>query len=290
MATRKKVADEATQKVPLYIEKQLLSVEMLPTEALVVDHNYQREEDVYRVNKMVKEWEWQACGHLAVSLRKGPKNSYYAVIDGQQRLSAIRQMNFSEAPCRIYIDLNKTQEAELYEKLNNSKKPSYNDLFKSRLARKEEQAVAINSAAESVGYHLDFARKRAGGDNSGTSHFYIQTMIEMDKMYTNGGIQHIIEVLRFIKSVYAGEALRQQAMVISGISTFIKRYPNVNRTELADKMRREGQIKLTQNALAWQALQGNVSGGGSRMIAFSEAMLLLYNRNRQEANRIKSRA
>lgn len=287
MATKVKGVAASTQHVPQYIEKQLLAVEMVDVGQLTVDHNYQREEDAYRINKMVREWDWQACGHLAVSLRKGRKNSYYAVIDGQQRLSAIRQMGYDEAPCRIYVDLSPVQEAELYEKLNDNKKPTYNDLFKSRIARKESNATDINVAVESVGYHLDFDRKRAGSGHSAASHFFIQTMSEMDKMYNAGGIQHIIDVLKFVKSVFPGEPLGHQAMILSGVSLFIRRYPEANRTELMNKIRSEGQTKLVQNGLGWKAVQGIVGNNGT---AFCEAMLISYNRNRQENNRIKSRA
>lgn len=274
------------QSVPDYIEKQLLAVEMIAVEDLTVDHTYQREEDPSRVSKMIREWDWNACGHLAVSLRKGRKNSYYAVIDGQQRLSAIRTMGYNEAPCRVYVELTPIMEAELYEKLNNNKKPTYNDLFKSRLMRGDDKARAINTSVESVGYHLDPERKRAGGDTSGSGHFYIQTMQELERMYDYGGVIHIMDVLKFLKACFAGEHLGKQQMILGGISTFLRNYPEANRQEMINKIRREGQLKLVQQALAWQSLQGT-TGGPSR--AFSEAMLLLYNRNRQDQHRIKSK-
>lgn len=277
------------QKVPLYIEKQLLAVEMIPVEQLSVDHTYQRVEEPERINKMIREWRWDACGHLAVSLRKGRKDSYYVVIDGQQRLAAIRAQNYSEAPCRIYIDLSQTQEAELYEKLNDNKKPTFNDLFKSRLARKEEVASAINTAVESVGYHLDFDRKRSGGVSGrtiSTSHFYIQTMVELERMYNTAGVVHIMDTLKLYKSCFAGEGVGKQAMVLGGMSLFLRNYTEFNRNELIEKMRRVGVVKLIQNAGAWQSIQGRNGGFGK---AFCEAMLLTYNYNRQESNRIKSK-
>lgn len=120
---------QTPQEMPEFIEKQLLAVEMIPVSELTVDHTYQHPEDPTRINKMVKNWDWNGCGHLAVSLHQGAgknkgKTSYYAVIDGQQRLAAIRMLGYTEAPCRIYIDLTKEQEAQLYELLNSGKQPT----------------------------------------------------------------------------------------------------------------------------------------------------------------------
>lgn len=290
-------------KIPDEIEKQLLAVEMLPVSALVVDHTYQRPEDTSRVQQMVKTWNWLACGHLAVSLRTvtvqlhgGRTTSYYAVIDGQQRLAAIKALGYSEAPCRIYLDLTPEQEAELFELLNKNKKPGYNDIFKARLARNEQVASAINAAVESIGYHLDPERKHAGGrrgmsvdaESLQRDHYYIQTMQEMERMHRAGGTTHIMDVLRFVKACWGGEHLDKQAQVFSGVSRFITLYPEHNRSELIVKVKKEGLFKILQAA----GIIGSLTSGGtaSRANAFAEALLNLYNRGRREVNKIKSKA
>jgi hypothetical protein len=287
MATKTRVAD--APEIPEEIEKQLLSIELLPTSSLIVDDRYQRQVDKSRVTKMTQNWNWLACGSLVVSLRNGKDGkSEYAVLDGQQRLEAIKLLGFKEAPCRIYIDLNQEQEAELFELLNKAVKPGFNDLFKSRLSRKEPVANAIQNAVVNVGYHLDPERKHHGKEAK-NAHFYIQTMAELERIYKLGGVTLIMDTLKFYKDVWAPEYIGQEQMFLAGTATFLKTYPSAKMGELKEKLRKEGINKLVQRTLQWAAVHGSQTGSNTRGKALCEAMLIVYNGNRQEANRIKSK-
>lgn len=281
--------EEEQAIIPDEIEKQLLSVEMLPVDSLIIDPTYQRDFDASRVTKIATEWNWLGCGTLAVSLRQNGSKNEYAVIDGQQRLGAIRLKGFKEAPCRVYIDLTQTQEAELYELLNKNKKLGFNDIFKSRLMRGEEVAHGIEIAVTTVGYRLDPERRHTG-EGAKDSHFYIQTMAELERIYKEYGISHLMDTLKFIKAVWAPEHLSQQQMVLAGVATFLKNYPKANMKELQEKLKKAGMVKCIQTALQFQAVHGKGMGSNTRGRAFCEGMLVIYNTNRQEANRIKSKA
>lgn len=275
------VTQVAGPVIPKEIEKQLLSVEMLKTVDLIIDNKFQREKDSLRVNKMSKEWNWNACGTLAVSLRKQGRKSVYSVIDGQQRLGAITLLGYTEAPCHIYIDLTEIQEAELFELLNHGKQPTFNDLFKSRLLRREEISNNIRLAVEGVGYKLDPERKHRNWR-------YIQTMTELERIFKLGKSMLIMDTLRFLEKTFP-EDLGYQQMILAGIAQFLMKYGNVvNMNQMSEKMVRIGQLKMTQNAFQYLSARGR-SGSGNRALAYSEAMLLLYNNGRQEANRIPSK-
>lgn len=280
---------EEQGEISYEIEKQLLSVEMLLVDSLILDHTYQRDFDSARVTKIANDWNWLGCGTLAVSLRKNGNQNEYAVIDGQQRLGAIRLQGFKEAPCRIYVDLTQQQEAELYELLNRNKKPGFNDLFKSRLMRGEEIAHGIEIACRTVGYYLD-PERRHNGPASKDTHFYIQTMSELERIYKEGGILHLMDTLKFIKTTWAPEYLENQQMILAGVATFLKRYPKTSLPEMRGKLIKLGLNKSIQMALQWLAVHGRQGGGNNRGIAFAEGMLIAYNTNRQENNRIKSKA
>lgn len=289
MVTKKKVTEEVLE-IPSEIEKQLLSIDMLPVDELFIDRAYQRDLDSSRTINMANNWNWLACGSLVVSLRNGEDGkNRYAVIDGQQRLHAIKHLKFNEAPCRIYLDLTQIQEAELYELLNKNKKPTYNDLFKSRLLRGEQMAKSINMAAEQVNYHLDFER-RHHSEHSKDAHFYIQTMAELERIYKIGGVTLIMDTLRMYRDLWAPDYVNNQQMVLAGIATFLKDYPSVKKIELVQKIRREGQMKMLQKALQYQAVHGKQGGSNTRGRAYAEAMLIVYNTNRQESNRVRSKA
>lgn len=290
LKVKKPVLEEQGPEIPEEIQQQLLSVEMLPVDSLIVDTTYQRDFDAAQVAKMANEWNWLGCRTLAVSLRNNGNKNEYAVIDGQQRLGAIKLKGFKEAPCNIYIDLTQEQEALLYELLNKNKKLGFNDIFKSRLMRGEEVANGIDIACRSVGYHLDPERKHSGEEAKDT-HFYIQTMAELERIYKDGGITHLMDTLKFIKSVWAPEYLGKQQMVLAGVATFLKQYPKANHKELRGKLQKTGMVKTIQTAIQFQAVHGKgIVGGNSRGKAFCEAMLIIYNHGRQEANRIKSKA
>lgn len=277
----------ASLDIPPDIERQLLAVEMVSVDQLIVDHKFQRSLDQARVNKMAREWNWLACGHLAISLRSGVmrhglarRHNVYSVLDGQQRLGSIKILGFKEAPCRIYIDLTETQEAELFELLNKAKQPTFNDLFKSRISRNEDEAGAINAAVVSVGWILDPERKHKGSR-------YIQTMQEMERMFKLGKSALIMDTLRFINDVWSGETLGHQAMILGGVSRFLHFYGNeVELKQMKDKMRRIGQTKMVQQAFQYAAARGGISSKGLTM---QEAMLMLYNQNRQDDNRVRSK-
>lgn len=291
MVVTKRVTGEVTLvEIPQEIEKQLLSVEMLPVEQLIIDHTYQRPMDESRVRQMSANWNWLGCGTLAVSLRTDTngKNTY-SVIDGQQRLAAIKEQGFKEAPCRIYVDLTQTQEAELFELLNKNKKPGFNDLFKSRLMRGEQVAHAIELACKQVGYSLD-VDKRHHGPQAKDTHYWIQTMPELERIYKRGGVMLIIDTLKLIRDLYAPDFIEQQQMALAGCSLFVQRYlSKCKRSELISKVKKEGQFKICQKAFQWLAVHGNSGSTGGRATAYSEVLLTIYNQNRQETNRIKSR-
>lgn len=285
-ASIRKITDAENPVIPEFIEQQLLSVEMLPIESLIVDRKFQREEDTQRQRKMAAEWEWLACGNICVNLRTDENgNNVYSVIDGQQRLGAIRLQGYKEAPCRVYVELNEQQEAMLFELLNKSKKPGYNDLFKSRLSRGEPVAKAINMAVEQVNYHLDPERKHSSASHK-DSHFYIGTMKELENIYQQGGVLAIMDTLKLVKEIFAPEYLGQQAMIISGTAEFIRNYPEFIRSDLINKMKKKGQLKLIQTAFQWAAVHG---GKAQSSKTFCEAMVVTYNEGKQTANRLHSK-
>lgn len=289
IAVNQEEAVSLVGQIPDEIERQLLSTETIPVSQLIVDHRYQRYVIESSVRKMAQEWNWLGAGLLTVSLRPSADGNEYAVIDGQQRLAAIKLLGYTEAPCRIYVDLTPTQEAELFEILNQNKKVNFNSTFKSRLSRGEEKARMINMAVEQVNYHLDPDRTH-GGVKAKNTHYYIQSMPELERIYDTGGVNLIMNSLKFINTTWAPEYLGNQQQVLAGVATFLQNYPKTNLKDLTDRLKKQGMSRTLQNATQWTAVHGQGGGGtNKRGRAFSEAMLACYNQNRQEANRIRSK-
>jgi len=115
---------------------------------LEVDHRYQRDVKPTRLKQLADALDLDAIGEITVSERK---DASLVIIDGQHRVAALKERGLSDWPCscRVYCGLTLRQEALLFRKLNNTKKPSIWDEFKAGLVAKEPEAVRINAIARS---------------------------------------------------------------------------------------------------------------------------------------------
>ena len=122
---------------------------------------YQRPVKMAHVNKLIKQWNWLYFTPIIVSLR----NDVYYVIDGQNRISALRKMSNGknvDVPCFIYTGLTYEQEAEMYYMLD--KTTGHLKLANSIRALLESginpQVTDINQRIERAGFTwaLDIAK------------------------------------------------------------------------------------------------------------------------------------
>lgn len=69
-------------------------------EDLRVDHTYQRDGNTAKAKKIAKQWDWVACGAIAVSMRDSDK---FYVIDGQHRvLASLEIEEITTLPCIVF--------------------------------------------------------------------------------------------------------------------------------------------------------------------------------------------
>jgi hypothetical protein len=136
------------------------SVEMIDLSLVNVDRTYQRAEKPY-VHKIAKEgvFDQNAVGYPVVNRR--PDKSLF-VIDGQQRIKALKLRKVTHWPCRVTDLATVEQEAELFGRLNGSEKTSsqvsQRDKFKALLAAKNAHALACVEAVKAGGMLLVWAR------------------------------------------------------------------------------------------------------------------------------------
>ncbi len=265
--------------VPADYEANYFGIEWLDTDALIVDHKYQRPEQVALIRTISSNWDWRAVRTLAVSLRVGDDgNNYYAVIDGQQRLSGARELNIEKLPCQIYIDLTEPQEAELFLKLNNSKKVTSNDLFRASLAKGDEQSKLIAMAVRNTGWELDLSN----GSRANKQNFAARTINSsptLVKIYRSGGIMHLTSVLNICHGWY-GQHMAASSDIMGGLSGFLLKYQgSVDLSRLTEKLGQEspgsilgkaGQIIAAENTLG--------QGASTRSKSVERVILSLYNK------------
>lgn len=112
------------KKNPIHHEMvgQPLSVEMLPLDALLVDHSYQRKEvSESNTADLARRFSIQTAGALYVGLRVDGK---FYVVDGQQRLIAMRKRgDIKKALCHVFLSRGPAHEAEEFRRTNTNRRP-----------------------------------------------------------------------------------------------------------------------------------------------------------------------
>lgn len=124
----------------------------LPVSELFVDNSYQRHPQD-KINRIAAAWDDRKCGFLRVSYRQDVGK--FAVIDGQNRMLAAKQLGKVSLPCQIYTDLTVAQEAELFatQSVNCTLVSSY-DKFRAELVAGNPSAVALNQICDSFGIRI----------------------------------------------------------------------------------------------------------------------------------------
>lgn len=124
----------------------------IPANKITVDPAVQRQLDERRVARIAAEWDDLAVGVLTVSQRK---DGTIAVLDGQTRLAAFRQVcgesTTQVLSCQVYTGLVQQEEASMFLKHNNRKAILPRDRFRLALTAKEEWAVRITEIADKFG-------------------------------------------------------------------------------------------------------------------------------------------
>lgn len=94
-------------------------LDYIPVAQIYTDHNYQRELDERRVQKLVKGFAWTKFGAISL-IENGPEK--FAVVDGQHRLEAARRLGFDSVPSSITNAGQFKTEAEIFLALNRDRK------------------------------------------------------------------------------------------------------------------------------------------------------------------------
>lgn len=133
------------QDLPNYREDLLIS-------QLTVDDQYQRPLTANMVKQIVGSYNPRQFGVVIVNLRE---DGTCAVLDGQHRLAAAKQMGWTEIPCLVHEGLSLQEEAELFVRLNQDRRqPNAWDKFNARLTAEDPVALDIRDICAEVNYGI----------------------------------------------------------------------------------------------------------------------------------------
>lgn len=258
-------------ETPVEFSEHYFGIEWLNTEDLIVDEKYQRPPQHSLIKSITENWDWRAVRTLAVSLRPNGERNIYAVIDGQQRLTAARESNIEKLPCQVYIDLTEAQEAELFLKLNNSKKPSANDMFRAKLVEGDQEAKLIRMACLNTGWEIDLLKEMRHGNEFATTTINSATILTT--IYRTGGILHLQKVLN-LAAGWKGQHLAGSAAILNGFSQFLLKHREVDMARFTEKLSQETPSSVLGKAN--QIIAAERSLGSSIKISTAKSLIKVF--------------
>ena len=137
-------------------------LDWLPINKLIIDETYQRnatsKRSLINIKKIKKNFQWSRFSPLTVASLKTTKGDMYAVIDGQHRLLACKDLgDISEVPCWIIPATSIKQQADDFIEINKNRVAINNfSIYKAKLAAGDENCLKINNFLQKHDIHIPF--------------------------------------------------------------------------------------------------------------------------------------
>jgi hypothetical protein len=146
--------------------------EVLPIKQLFVDETYQRPLTSF-VKRIKEHFDPALVGTLVTSERSKTK---FAVVDGQTRMTAMREVGLERAPCLIYTGLTEADEADLFSRLQTERRGMVAaNRFRAQVIAKDPFAVALNNIVQEEGFTV--------GTDTQSNNFCINAIGALETVY-----------------------------------------------------------------------------------------------------------
>lgn len=201
MATREKRADQHGV------------IEWVRLGNMAVPPHAQRELKPAKVDSILADFDLDVFGVITVSERRG----IFYVIDGQHRVEAIKRWNGDgwqdlRVECRVYRGLTEAEEANKFDRLNDSMPVSTFDKFRIRVNAGRDVEVGIKKLVEKEG--LKISKDAIPGA--------IGAVGTLRKVYIRAGEKALGKSLRIVRDAFGDAGF--EAAVIDGIGHMCQRY------------------------------------------------------------------
>ena len=252
-------------------ENTLLNVDILK-----VDHTYQRPVDIYHVAAIANHFDLKKLFRIAVNQR--PNGDHY-IIDGQQRVSAIKMLGGNyNIDCVVYHLDTIEQEAALYYYLNwDRKNPNSYDRWRARLAQGDVNVTRIQADIDRANLKLAKSGNalrtiKATGTLNVWADFDVETLSVVIMILGKFDYQEPLGAEVFSGLCHAEHHLREHSLSILRARSAKETYANY----LVSK----GYTILREACLRFQGERVGMGGGGSsvaKKAAKGIIQLLNYN-------------
>lgn len=126
---------------------------LVPIKETIRNMAYQRPTEESRVNKIIREFDWDKVDPKCVNYR--PEEDKFAVMDGLHTLTALEIMGKEFIPCKVFINKTYEQEAAMFAAQNKGiKKITSVDEFRALVEAKDPDAITIMKVMSNYGVEL----------------------------------------------------------------------------------------------------------------------------------------
>ncbi len=168
----------------------------IQTGQLFLDESYQRPLQNRHV-PIVQAFDEHRFETLAVNERRGARGRF-AVIDGQARLAAARELAIPEVPCRVYDGLTPEEEATLFVKLQQGRKNLRPfDRFRAKERAGDRDTIEIHQTVVQAG--MDIGPETRPG--------IIGSVAALERMYRVQGPLVLGRVVRILVAAWGASEL-----------------------------------------------------------------------------------
>lgn len=222
-----------------------------------VDRTYQRDLKPHH-RTIAREWNPDACQPLTLGERED--NSLW-VIDGQQRLAALKILKIEEWMARVHQSSGPEFEANLFQIMGGGQRSTLTltprDIFKAQLATRETFAVRAKEAVESVGFSLSPTSHSGTWPN-------IQCFKFLHDITKREGTAPIVSGLSAIKIAWPGQARAVKADIVSGMVQLFSYCPSADPIRLGNLLKTTYPEAIVADA---RLLTGDTKTAVARILA-----------------------
>lgn len=243
----------------------MIENKVLNTRDLVVNNKAQRELKMWKVNRIVREFNPLLVNPIKVSFRNGK----YYVFDGQHTMESLKVINGGDClvKCSVYYGLTEADEAELFiEQTGCSTKVTAADKMRVRFNYGGEDEQDMVRAAELAGVRVDFT----GGEalNKCTA---VKTLMECYKRLNR---EQFIDMLVTLRLAWQGVPQSFCKEVLKGATVFYATYwKEFKAKDLISSLARVRPVTI--------AREGRGAMGARNGTSYARFILGVYNSGRR---------
>lgn len=233
-----------------------------------VDPSYQRDAVDRAWKKIMADFNPQALGVPVLGERD---DGTLWVVDGLQRITALKKMNKKEVRAEVFASKGPEHEAEVFKLINKNRtglKPL--QMFHAMLTAQDKSAWDIKRIAEEYDFIIPKHTKASpsGGTSNETRAKQLGSIVAVQKIYGWGGEQALRFVLKVISQCWADDDQRTRDTIMFGLYRFWDRQEaSVDIERLVPRLNTTTPAKIIYSANAM---------AGDRSANASDIFLRLY--------------